>query len=74
MGKVIVQASMSLDGFIADTNDQVGPLFDWYRNGDVDFTGSDPNMAFHVSPAIAEYLRTAWRCGERRGASTSIPG
>jgi hypothetical protein len=29
MGKVIVQASVSLDGFIADTNDQVGPLFDW---------------------------------------------
>lgn len=27
MGKVIVQASISLDGFIADTNDQVGPLF-----------------------------------------------
>ncbi len=33
MGKVIAQASMSLDGFIADTNDQVGPLFDWYRYG-----------------------------------------
>src|SRR5688500_2698144 len=32
MGKVIVQASMSLDGFIADSNDQVGPLFDWYSN------------------------------------------
>jgi hypothetical protein len=51
---------MSLHGFIADTNDQVGPMFDWYRNGDVDFTGSDPNMVFHVSPASAEYLRTAW--------------
>jgi hypothetical protein len=25
MGKVVVQASMSLDGFVADTNDQVGP-------------------------------------------------
>jgi dihydrofolate reductase len=60
MGKVIVQASMSLDGFIADTNDQVGPLFDWYFNGDVEFTGSDPNMVFHVSPVSADYLRTAW--------------
>jgi hypothetical protein len=30
MGKVIAQASMSLDGFIADARDQVGPLFDWY--------------------------------------------
>jgi dihydrofolate reductase len=60
MGKVIVQASMSLDGFIADTNDQVGPLFDWYSNGDVEFTGSDPNLVFHVSPVSADYLRTAW--------------
>jgi hypothetical protein len=40
MGKVIVQASMSLDGFIADSNDQVGPLFDWYSNGDVEVRSS----------------------------------
>jgi dihydrofolate reductase len=60
MGRVIVQASMSLDGFIADTKDQVGPLFDWYGNGDVEFTGSDPDMVFHVSAASADYLRKAW--------------
>jgi dihydrofolate reductase len=28
-------AVASLDGFIADDNDDVGPLFDWYGNGDV---------------------------------------
>jgi dihydrofolate reductase len=60
MGKVIVQASMSLDGFIADTNDEVGPLFDWYGNGDVAFTGGDPDRVFHVSQASAEYLSEAW--------------
>ena len=60
MGKVITQASMSLDGFIADPNDQVGPLFDWYSNGDVQVSGSDPNMVFHTSAASAEYLRKAW--------------
>jgi dihydrofolate reductase len=60
MGKVVVQASMSLDGFIADTNDQVGPLFDWYSNGDVEVTGSDPGLVFRVSQASADYLRTAW--------------
>jgi dihydrofolate reductase len=60
MGKVIVQASMSLDGFIADSNDQVGPLFDWYDNGDVEITGSDPSLVFHVSAASADYLRSAW--------------
>jgi dihydrofolate reductase len=60
MGKVIAQASMSLDGFIADSNDQVGPLFDWYRNGDVEVTGSDPGLVFRTSAASADYLRTAW--------------
>ncbi len=60
MGKVIAQASMSLDGFIADTNDQVGPLFDWYRNGDVEVTGADPDLVFRTSLASADYLRAAW--------------
>jgi hypothetical protein len=36
-------AVISLDGFIADDNDNVGPLFDWYSNGDVTwaFEGTD---------------------------------
>src|SRR5262249_37640744 len=57
MGKVIAQASMSLDGFIADTNDVVGPLFDWYHNGDVEVTG---HPEFRTSAASAAYLRQAW--------------
>ncbi len=60
MGKVIAQASMSLDAFIADTNDQVGPLFDWYDNGNVQVTGADPDLVFRTSPASARYLRAAW--------------
>ena len=32
MGKVLVTGTVSLDGFIADENDAVGPLFDWYGN------------------------------------------
>ena len=60
MGKVVVQASMSLDGFIADTNDQVGPLFDWYDNGDVEFVATNPNLVFHISASSADYLRNAW--------------
>src|SRR5262249_18170197 len=61
VGKVIAQASMSLDGFIADTNDQVGPLFDWYNNGDVEVPGASPGLVFPPSGASAEYLRAAWR-------------
>ena len=30
-------AVVSLDGYIADTNGDVGPLFDWYGNGDVEW-------------------------------------
>jgi dihydrofolate reductase len=60
MGKIVTQASMSLDGFIADTSDAVGPLFDWYDNGDVEVTGGDPGLVFHTSAASADYLRAAW--------------
>ena len=60
MGKVIAAAAMSLDGFIADTSDAAGPLFDWYGNGDVEVTGADPDRIFHTSAATADYLRGAW--------------
>jgi dihydrofolate reductase len=60
MGKVVVQATMSLDGFIADPSGRVGPLFDWYGNGDVEVRGNDPDRVFNVSAASAEYLRSAW--------------
>ena len=60
MGKVVTQASMSLDGFIADASDAVGPLFDWYDNGDVEVIGSDPGLVCHTSAASADYLRAAW--------------
>ena len=55
-----MQASMSLDGFIAHDDDSVGPLFDWFGNGNVAFTGADPDRVFHISEASAGYLREAW--------------
>lgn len=33
MGTVVMHNVVSVDGFIADADDQVGPLFDWYANG-----------------------------------------
>jgi dihydrofolate reductase len=56
MGRVLTAATMSLDGFIADESDAVGPLFDWYGNGEVALTAADPDRVFHVSPASAAYL------------------
>ena len=60
MSKVVTQASMSLDGFIADPSGGVGPLFEWYGNGDVEVTGADPERVFRVSAASAAYLNEAW--------------
>ena len=60
MAKVIAAAAMSLDGFIADESDAVGPLFDWYNNGDVEITGADPDRVFHVTRSTADYLRATW--------------
>jgi dihydrofolate reductase len=53
---------MSLDGYVADLNDGVGEVFDWYFNsGDVEFPagGADP-MTFKVSRPSATHLRALW--------------
>jgi len=68
MGTVIMHNVASVDGFIADENDDVGPLHEWYFNGDVPITnGSDDGFdhsgagsAFKVSAASADYVRSMW--------------
>jgi dihydrofolate reductase len=60
MGSVVAAAVVSLDGFVADTEDGVGPLFDWYGNGPVEVYGTDMDRPFHVSPASAEYMNSTW--------------
>jgi len=50
--------SMSLDGYVADPDDGVAEVFDWYFNsGDVEIQtgGSDP-MTFRVSEASARHI------------------
>ena len=59
MSKVIVTATVSLDGFIADEKDGVGPMFDWYGNGDVAITLGDPDRVFHVTATSAAHIREA---------------
>jgi dihydrofolate reductase len=62
VSKIVALMSMSLDGFVADRNDGVAEVFDWYMNsGNVEFNtgGSDP-MTFKVSPPSAEHLRRLW--------------
>lgn len=60
MGKVIMAATMSLDGYIADPSDAVGSLFDWYGNGDVEIAPGDSERAFRVTQASAVYMQGTW--------------
>ena len=71
MGAVVLFAAVSLDGFVGRDDDMPGPLFDWYGNGDVEMTFSDPDRPFRVTPPTAELMtalasRTAVMvCGRR---------
>ena len=68
MGAVIMHNVVSVDGFIADDNDDVGPLHDWYFNGDTpigvggdqEFDHSGAGTGFKVSRASADYVRPMW--------------
>ncbi len=63
MSTVVMHAVTSLDGYIADANDEVGPLFDWYFNGDqplVAEPAEQQHAPFRVSAASASYVRSFW--------------
>ena len=61
MGKTIMGAIVSLDGYMADDNDGIGPLFDWLGNGDVSwsFEGSDDTV--QTTQASADFMRDLYR-------------
>lgn len=54
MSKVVMHNVVSVDGFIADDNDDVGPLFEWY------FAGNVPIDGFTVTQQTAAYLESTW--------------
>jgi len=58
MGVTSIFAAVSLDGFIAKDDDTIGPLFDWYGNGDVATTFSDESRVFHTTRATADFLES----------------
>ncbi len=59
MTKLVGLMSMSLDGYVADANDGVAEVFDWYFSGDVEVPMAipTPDFTFRVSPPSAEHLR-----------------
>ena len=63
MATVIMHAVVSVDGFIADANDDVGPLFDWYFNGDrpiTDEAGEQRHASFRVGERSHQYVGPFW--------------
>jgi dihydrofolate reductase len=61
MGKTIMGAVVSLDGFIADDNDSVGPLFDWLGNGDVDWRFEGAEFGVRTTKASADFMLGHYR-------------
>ncbi len=60
MARVIMQAVVSVDGFIARADDSVGPLFEWYGNGDTTVAATASGWTFQVSSASAAYVQPFW--------------
>jgi dihydrofolate reductase len=57
MGKVIAQAIMSLDRYVAKHDNSIGQLFDWLQNGEVELNDPAGKMTFHLSAQSAEHWR-----------------
>ena len=57
MGKVLSHMTMSLDGYIANPDDDPGELFEWYWGGDVTVPSYQDEMTFQVDQASAGLLR-----------------
>jgi dihydrofolate reductase len=57
MTKVMTHMCMSLDGFVAQPDDNPAELFDWYWNGDVEVPSAQETMSFSVDTASAPMLR-----------------
>jgi dihydrofolate reductase len=57
MARVLTHMCMSLDGFVAQPDDNPAELFDWYWGGDVVVPSAQEGMTFSVDAASASMLR-----------------
>src|SRR3954464_12103317 len=57
VAKVLSHMCMSLDGFIAQPDDNPAELFEWYWGGDVVLPSAQESMSFSVDAASADMLR-----------------
>ncbi len=57
MARVMTHMCMSLDGFVAQPNDDPAELFEWYWSGEVAVPSALPHMTFSVDAASAPMLQ-----------------
>ena len=65
---VVMYGSVSVDGFVADENDQPGPLFDWLSSGDVPL---DESGEVKVSDVLRLHPADGTRSGQHSSATSS---
>ena len=63
MGKVIVELSMSLDGFIARKDNSTDEVHAWYSQGDTEVKMPNNELTFTTDPTSAELVRESFQLG-----------
>ncbi len=66
MSTTYLHAVASLDGYIADERDEVGPLHDWYFNGD------HPLVAGRSVPRCDERFGGGEGCSDPLGSGHAV--
>jgi dihydrofolate reductase len=61
MATVLAGFTMSLDGFIADPDDNTESLFEWFNSGDTEYVFPGGKMTVRLSPASAMVMRDIWQ-------------
>jgi dihydrofolate reductase len=57
MATVVCELSMSLDGYVADLNDGIDHVFDWYDAGPVEIRTAHEELTFHLTEPSAAHVR-----------------
>jgi len=57
MGKVVAQAIMSLDGYVAKQDNTIGRLFDWLQSGEIEIPTPAGDFNVHLTPPSAQHWR-----------------
>jgi dihydrofolate reductase len=63
MGKVIVELSISLDGYIARLDGRTDEVHAWYNLGEIEVKMPNNDLTFKLDPVSAEVVRETFQLG-----------